>query len=85
MARQIWGCYAVADHKKPKAFVADVLLYERLVVPVPPRHGLPPVGRREGARGSIGGPSAEGIAGARDRLFVAAKRSWLPRRGPLAT
>src|SRR6266436_8644595 len=36
MARQIWGCYAVADHKEPRAFVADVLLYERLVVPVPP-------------------------------------------------
>jgi hypothetical protein len=27
----------VADHKRPRAFVADVLLYDRLVIPVPPQ------------------------------------------------
>jgi hypothetical protein len=32
---QLWGCYSVADHKSDKAFVADVVLYERVVVPVP--------------------------------------------------
>lgn len=36
MSRQLWGCYAVGDHKVRRAFVSDVLLYERLVVPVPP-------------------------------------------------
>lgn len=36
MDRQLWGCYAVNDHMQPRAFVADVLLFERLVIPVPP-------------------------------------------------
>jgi hypothetical protein len=36
MSLQIWGCYSVADHLASRAFVADVLLYERLVIPVPP-------------------------------------------------
>lgn len=36
MSRQLWGCYAVSDHIVDRAFVADVLLYERLVIPVPP-------------------------------------------------
>lgn len=35
MARQIWGCYSVADHLERRAFVADLLLYDRLVVPIP--------------------------------------------------
>jgi hypothetical protein len=35
MARRLWGCYSVADHLEPRAFVADLLLYDRLVVPVP--------------------------------------------------
>jgi hypothetical protein len=36
MSLQIWGCYSVADHLVSRAFVADVLLYERLIIPVPP-------------------------------------------------
>jgi hypothetical protein len=35
MVRRLWGCYSVADHLEPRAFVADLLLYDRLVVPVP--------------------------------------------------
>ena len=35
MPAQLWGCYSVADHTVAHAFVADVLLYERLVIPVP--------------------------------------------------
>jgi hypothetical protein len=31
----LWGCYSVRDHLEPRAFVADLLLYDRLVVPVP--------------------------------------------------
>jgi hypothetical protein len=36
VSRQLWGCYAVNDHLQENAFVADVLLFERLVIPVPP-------------------------------------------------
>jgi hypothetical protein len=35
MARRLWGCYSVADHLRPRAFVADVLLYDRLLIPTP--------------------------------------------------
>jgi hypothetical protein len=35
MPRQLWGCYSVADHLEQRAFVADLLLYDRLVVPTP--------------------------------------------------
>jgi hypothetical protein len=31
-----WATYSVKDHNHPDAFIADVLLYDRLVVPVPP-------------------------------------------------
>lgn len=36
MARERWGTFSVADHKRRRAFVADVLLYDRLIVPYPP-------------------------------------------------
>lgn len=36
MGRQVWGTYSVKDHCDPNAFIADVLLYDRLVIPVPP-------------------------------------------------
>jgi hypothetical protein len=36
MPLEVWGTFSVADHKRPRAFVADVLLYDRLVIPVPP-------------------------------------------------
>lgn len=35
MAFETWGTFSVADHLAPRAFVADVLLYDRLVIPVP--------------------------------------------------
>jgi len=35
VARRLWGCYSVADHLQERAFVADLLLYDRLVIPVP--------------------------------------------------
>jgi hypothetical protein len=31
----VWGTFAVSDHVVKRAFVADVLLYDRLVVPTP--------------------------------------------------
>ena len=36
MARQVWGTFSVKDHCAPNAFVAEVMLYDRLVVPRPP-------------------------------------------------
>jgi len=36
MAEQLWGTYSVADHCEPYAFIADLILYDRLLVPVPP-------------------------------------------------
>lgn len=36
MSRQVWGTFSVKDHCEPGAFVAEVMLYDRLVVPVPP-------------------------------------------------
>jgi hypothetical protein len=35
MAFETWGAFSVTDHLEPKAFVADLLLYDRLVIPVP--------------------------------------------------
>lgn len=36
MGKQIWGTFSVKDHSDPNAFVAEVMLYDRLVIPVPP-------------------------------------------------
>jgi hypothetical protein len=36
MGRQVWGTFSVKDHCSPRAFIADVMLYDRLVIPVPP-------------------------------------------------
>jgi len=36
MGKQVWGTFSVKDHNSSRAFVAEVMLYDRLVVPVPP-------------------------------------------------
>jgi len=36
MSHELWGTYSVKDHCEPKAFVADIMLYDRLVIPFPP-------------------------------------------------
>ena len=33
---ETWGTYSVRDHCRRRPFVADVLLYDRLVIPCPP-------------------------------------------------
>src|SRR5579864_5601280 len=33
--RERWGTFSVKDHKADAPFVSDVLLYDRLVIPVP--------------------------------------------------
>ncbi len=35
--KELWATYSVKDHCQPRAFIADVLLYDRLVIPVPSR------------------------------------------------
>lgn len=35
MTRRRWGTFSVTDHQLPHAFVTDVFLYERLVIPYP--------------------------------------------------
>jgi len=34
---ELWATFSVMDHVRPGAFVAEVLLYDRLLLPVPPR------------------------------------------------
>jgi hypothetical protein len=34
---ELWGTFSVNDHMRRRAFVAEVLLYDRLVIPVPPK------------------------------------------------
>jgi hypothetical protein len=36
VSHEMWGTYSVRDHCAPRAFVADVMLYDRLVIPFPP-------------------------------------------------
>ncbi len=33
--REVWAAYSVVDHLAKRAFVADVMLYDRLVIPIP--------------------------------------------------
>ena len=35
-AAEMWGTFAVDDHRRQKAFVAETILFDRLVIPVPP-------------------------------------------------
>ncbi len=39
MAKQVWGTFSVKDHTAHGAFVTEVMLYDRLVIPVPPDAG----------------------------------------------
>jgi hypothetical protein len=36
MSREVWGTFSVRDHLVEHAFVADVLLYDRLLIPTKP-------------------------------------------------
>ena len=35
MAAEIWGTFSVSDHVRTNAFVREVLLFDRLIIPVP--------------------------------------------------
>jgi len=34
--QQIWGTFSVMDHMRPGAFLSQVVMYDRLLIPVPP-------------------------------------------------
>jgi hypothetical protein len=34
--REVWGSLSVADHTRSRALMAEVLLFDRVVMPVPP-------------------------------------------------
>ena len=36
MGREMWATYSVNDHLRARAFIADVMLFDKLVIPVPP-------------------------------------------------
>ena len=38
MGKQVWGTFSVKDHCDPNAFVSEVMLYDRLVIPSPPQN-----------------------------------------------
>ena len=53
MGKQVWGTFSVKDHCDPGAFVAEVMLYDRLVIPNHPtpeneRDGIASIGIRPG-------------------------------------
>jgi hypothetical protein len=33
---ELWGTFSVRDHLRRRAFVAELLIYDRLVIPYPP-------------------------------------------------
>ena len=35
MSRERWGTFSVKDHTREQPFAADVLMYDRLVIPKP--------------------------------------------------
>ena len=35
MSQELWATYSVTDHKEPRSLVDDILLFDRLVFPVP--------------------------------------------------
>lgn len=37
---EVWATYSVKDHLQPKAFISDVMLYDRLVIPIPDKNDL---------------------------------------------
>jgi hypothetical protein len=36
MNRDRWDTFSAVDHLRPRAFVAEALLYDRLIIPYPP-------------------------------------------------
>jgi hypothetical protein len=41
MSRQVWATYSVKDHLHPRALAADIMLFDRLVFPVPEIGDIP--------------------------------------------
>ena len=41
MSQELWATYSVKDHLQPRALAADIMLFDRLVFPVPENAGFP--------------------------------------------
>jgi hypothetical protein len=41
MSRELWATYSVMDHLEPRALAADIMLFDRLVFPVPENARFP--------------------------------------------
>src|SRR5687767_284591 len=41
MSQELWATYSVKDHLEPRALAADILLFDRLVFPVPEEARFP--------------------------------------------
>jgi hypothetical protein len=35
MSQELWETYSVKDHRQPRLLAADIMLFDRLVFPVP--------------------------------------------------
>lgn len=42
MSKELWATYSVKDHLQARTFAADVMLFDRLVFPVPEQGSFPP-------------------------------------------
>src|SRR5271165_2707828 len=50
---QIWGTMSVGDHMRPRAFIAEIGLFDTLVVPVPPPGGGGKWDMKDGWNGAL--------------------------------
>src|SRR5437764_7961796 len=41
ITKELWATYSVKDHLEPRALAADIMLFDRLVFPVPEKPHLP--------------------------------------------
>ena len=41
MSQELWATYSVKDHLQPRRLAADIMLFDRLVFPVPEQARLP--------------------------------------------
>jgi hypothetical protein len=53
MSRELWATYSVKDHLQPRALAADVMLFDRLVFPVPEEGSFPENSGPPDARGPV--------------------------------
>ncbi len=53
MSQELWATYSVRDHLEPRALAADIMLFDRLVFPVPEKARFPENSGPPDARGPV--------------------------------